>query len=141
MAETFKDVSSVDLTAAKARGAKRLTGPRAATAHYDAERNLIVVRLISGMEILFSPSDAQGLEQATPSDLQDIEITPAGLGLHFPLLDADIFVPALLEGLLGSEKWMASRMGSRGGSASSARKSEAARANGKLGGRPRKTVA
>jgi Protein of unknown function (DUF2442) len=93
---------------------------------------------MSGIEISFSPSDAQGLERAAPSDLHEIEITPAGLGLHFPRLDADIFVPALLEGFLGSEKWMASRMGSRGGSATSARKSEAARANGKLGGRPRK---
>jgi hypothetical protein len=141
MAERFEDVTSADVIAAKARGAERLSGPRAATAHYDAARNRIVVGLVSGIEISFSPSDAQGLEGANFSALEDIEVTPAGLGLHFPKLDADIYVPALLEGLLGSEKWMASQMGSRGGSASSVRKAEAARANGKLGGRPRKRVA
>jgi hypothetical protein len=141
MAETLKGVSSADLDAAKARGAERLAGPRAATAHYDTERNRVVIGLTTGIEISFLPADAQGLEYAAPSDLADIEITPAGLGLHFPKLDADIYVPALLEGLLGSEKWMASRMGARGGSASSVRKAEAARGNGKLGGRPRKKVA
>jgi hypothetical protein len=141
MAETFKEVTSADIIAAKAKGAGRLSGPRATTAHYDAARNRIVVGLVSGIEISFSPSDAQGLEGATASSLEDIEITPAGLGIHFPKLDADIYMPALLGGLLGSEKWIASRMGARGGSSVSKRKAEAARANGKLGGRPRKTAA
>jgi Protein of unknown function (DUF2442) len=141
MADILKEPTSTQLAAAKSRGTKRLSGPRAETAHYDAERHRIVIGLTTGIEISFSPSHAQGLEDAQPSTLQIIEITPAGLGLHFPKLDADIYVPALVEGLLGSEKWMASRMGARGGSASSVRKADAARANGALGGRPKKKVA
>ena len=141
MAEMFKEPTSAQLAAAKLRGKKRMSGPRAETAHYDAERHRIVIGLTTGLEISFSPSHAQGLEDAPPSALENIDITPAGLGLHFPKLDADIYVPALLEGLLGSEKWMASRMGARGGSASSVRKAESARANGALGGRPKKKVA
>jgi hypothetical protein len=63
-----------------------------------------------------------------------------GLGLHFPKLDADLYLPALLDGWLGSRRWMAARMGERGGRARSAAKRTASRANGKLGGRPRKAA-
>ena len=120
---------------------RRQGGPRAVGAHYDRRSKRIVVRLSSGLDIGFSPHDAQGLENATPGQLQQIEISPSGLGIHFPKLDADIYLPALLEGLLGSPAWMASRLGARGGSATSPAKTAAARANGRLGGRPRKARA
>jgi hypothetical protein len=81
---------------------------------------------------------AEGLEGASIEDLALIEISPSGLGLHWPRLDADLFVPALLEGVFGSQAWMAREMGARGGRARSAAKSQAARANGLKGGRPRK---
>ena len=45
---------------------------------------------------------------------------------------------ALLEGFLGSRRWMAAEMGQRGGKATTEAKAAAARENGKLGGRPRK---
>jgi hypothetical protein len=73
--------------------------------------------------------------------LADIEISPSGLGLHFPQLDADLYLPALLQGFLGSRQWMAQAMGKVGGTAITSRKSDAARANGRLGGRPRKIPA
>jgi len=40
--------------------------------------------------------------------LEEIEITPSGYGIHFPKLDADLYLPALLQGFTGSRKWMAS---------------------------------
>jgi hypothetical protein len=40
--------------------------------------------------------------------LSKIEISPSGLGLHFPAIDADLYLPALLDGFLGSRRWMAS---------------------------------
>jgi hypothetical protein len=86
----------------------------------------------------FSPSDAPGLEKATPSQLDEFEISRSGLGIHFPQLDADLYLPAILQGFLGSRKWMASRLGQAGGKSRSASKQEASRANGKLVGRPRK---
>ena len=58
-----------------------------------------------------------------------IEISPSGLGLHFPKLDADLYVPVLSEGILGSRHWTAARLGKKGGSVRSAAKAEAARAN------------
>jgi hypothetical protein len=60
------------------------------------------------------------------------------LGLHFPTLDADLYLPSLLEGFLGSRRWMAAQLGKAGGSVTSSAKTAAARANGKRGGRPRK---
>jgi hypothetical protein len=112
--------------------------PRAVSAHYDRPSGRVVVELSSKLALSFHPHDAQGLEKAKPSDLDEIEISPSGMGLHFPRLDADLYVPGLLEGFLGSRKWMAARLGELGGQSRSRAKKAAARANGKLGGRPRK---
>ena len=68
-------------------------------------------------------------------DLSFPIINPNGL-----VLDADLYLPALLEGFLGSRKWMARRLGMAGGKSRSAAKKLAARNNGKLGGRPKKVV-
>jgi hypothetical protein len=68
--------------------------------------------------------------------LGKIEISPAGWGLHFPRIDADVYVPALFEGIYGSRAWtkQAARVA---GSTRSEVRSAAARENGKKGGRPR----
>jgi Protein of unknown function (DUF2442) len=138
MDEAFDKVS---FETAVTRGQARRSGPHATGAHYDAARDRIVIELSTGIELSFSPKQAQGLETARPDDLAEIQITPSGFGLHFPLLDADLYVPALLEGLLGSAKWMAGQMGRMGGAARTASKTAAARENGKRGGRPRKSAA
>lgn len=113
-------------------------GSRAVQARYSAARGRVVVLLDSGLELSFAPADAQELHRAHPAQLRQVEITPSGLGIHFPLADADIYLPGLLEGFLGSRQWMASRMGQKGGRSRSEAKLAASRANGKLGGRPRK---
>ena len=124
---------------AEARAAARLTTqPTAVTARYDRRVGRVVIGLSSGLEIAFKPHDAQGLRDARPAQLADIEISPSGLGLHFPQLDADLYLPALLQGFLGSRSWMAQAMGKAGGLAATQQKAAAARANGRLGGRPRK---
>ena len=120
---------------------RRRAEPSAVAARYDRRSKRIVIRLSSGLDVAFTPSDAEGLENARPDQLDPIEISPSGFGIHFPKLDADFYLPALLEGLLGSRAWMAARLGARGGKATSAAKISAARANGRLGGRPRKTKA
>lgn len=113
---------------------------RAASAHYDRRTGRVVIRLSTGIDISFSPRDAQGLEHATPSQLVKIEISPSGLGIHFPKIDADLYLPALLMGFWGSRKWMAARLGALGGKSRSAAKVAAAKKNGRSGGRPRLSV-
>jgi hypothetical protein len=117
---------------------RRKSTPGAVSAAFDKKQGKIVVELSTGLTIAFRPGDAQGLEQATPTDLGEIEISPSGFGLHFPRIDADLYIPALLEGFFGSRRWMAARLGARGGKAKTEAKAEASRANGLLGGRPRK---
>ncbi len=114
--------------------------PRAVAAHYDRRSGRIVIHLSSRLDVSFSPRDAQGLENAKPSQLDEIDISPSGLGIHFPKLDADLYLPGLLEGFLGSKQWMASRLGQVGGRSRSAAKRVASKANGRLGGRPKKAV-
>jgi len=122
--------------------ARRLQGaqPRAVSARFDRGSGRIVVRLSSKLEVSFLPGDAQGLENARPSQLERIEISPSGFGIHFPALDADLYLPAILEGLLGSKRWMAAILGRRGGRSRSRAKRAASRANGRLGGRPKKAA-
>jgi len=115
------------------------TIPRAVSARYDRASGRVVIDLSSKLRVSFSPRDAQGLEHAKPSQLEDIEISPSGFGIHFPKLDADLYLPGLLEGFLGSTKWMAARLGQLGGRSQSRAKKVASRANGRLGGRPTRT--
>jgi hypothetical protein len=114
--------------------------PRAVSARYDPRTGRIVIHLSSKLIVSFAPEDAQGLETARPSQLKEIEISPSGFGLHFPVVDADIYVPGLLEGFLGSKSWTAAQLGQVGGRATSKAKTAASRANGRLGGRPRKVL-
>ena len=127
---------------ANRRGETRLrTTPRVVRARYDRSRARVVAELSSGIEVVFSPSHIQGLQGATDAQLSKVEISPSGFGLHFPRLDADVDVPALLEGFTGSKRWMSAEHGRRGGTVSSRIKTAAARRNGSLGGRPRKAKA
>ena len=115
--------------------------PRAVDVHYHHPSGMIDIALSSGAHFSFPARDAETLEDASPAQLKDIEISSSGYGLHFPKLDADLYIPALLEGVFGSRKWMAARLGQTGGKSRSTAKRAASRANGKLGGRPRKKSA
>ena len=127
---------------ARIRGERRRTSePYALNARYDRRQQCIVVELNSGLQVVFGPQMIEDLQDARPRDLQEIEITPSGFGLRFPRIDADVYLPGLLAGQFGSRRWMAAQLGQRGGSVRSTAKAAAARANGKLGGRPRKREA
>ncbi len=132
-------VTKDEVEAASRRADARLQKTACAVkVRYDHKTERVVIDLSTGIEIAFRPHDAQALERANPNQLDTIEISPSGLGIYFPKLDADIYVPALLEGFLGSKRWIAAQHGKIGGSASTRAKAAAARRNGKLGGRPKK---
>lgn len=131
-------ISKSRLQRARAMGADIVKrGPVAVAARYRA--GMIFVELSSGVEIRFPVRLAQGLQNVAPKDLAEIQIEAQGLGLHWPRLDVDIYVPSLLQGVLGTRKWMAD-IGRLGGSVTSMAKAKAAAENGKLGGRPRKAA-
>ncbi|GMM60864.1 DUF2442 domain-containing protein [Novosphingobium pituita] len=132
------EISEQDFTAAVARGEQTRQGGYAVTAEYDRRQGRLVVGLNNGVTIMVPVTLLEGLADAADDDLTEIEITPAGLGLHWPRLDADVYVPSLMHGVFGSKRWMAAQLGATGGRASTAAKTAAARENGRKGGRPRK---
>ncbi len=134
-------VSSKDIETANKRGNKRLyQESQAIAAHYDENTGRVMVTLGRGIDLSLTPSEIEGLQTASADALSEIEISPSGFGLHFPKLDADLFVPALLDGITGSKAWLAAVMGQTGGKSRTDAKARASRENGKLGGRPRKQM-
>jgi hypothetical protein len=114
----------------------RATEPRAAAVRYDRPSRRVIVDLVNGCTVAFPPHLAQGLEKATEDQLAQAGLLRTGHGLHWEELDADLSVPGLLAGILGTR----SHMARQGGQVRSPAKAAAARANGAKGGRPRKTA-
>jgi hypothetical protein len=133
-------ITEHELNQAEKRMASVREPGHAVSARYDRRRSRIVVALNTGVELAFPTRLAEGLAGASHENLADIEITPAGLGLHWPRLDADLYVPALLQGVFGSKTWMARHLGAEGGRARTPAKSAASRTNGRKGGRPKKAA-
>ena len=131
-------ITERELEQAEKRMAALREAGHAVSARYDRRRSRVVVALNTGIELTFPTQLAEGLADASPDTLADIEISPAGLGLHWPKLDADLYVPALLQGVFGSKSWMARQLGAQGGRSRTAAKVAASRENGRKGGRPRK---
>jgi hypothetical protein len=50
--------------------------------------------------------------------------------LHWPALDVDLYIPALIAGVFGTRAWMAREFGRVAGRAKSPTKAAAARKNG-----------
>ena len=127
------------IAAANKRGAEQQRrGPMAQAASFNAATGRIEILLTSGLALSFAPGQVQGLDHARATDLSNIEISPSGFGIRFPGVDVDLYLPALLDGFLGTRSWIAAQNGKAGGRVSSAAKAGASRANGKLGGRPKK---
>ncbi|MEM1254769.1 MAG: DUF2442 domain-containing protein [Cyanobacteria bacterium P01_H01_bin.21] len=101
--------ANLDLQIAQARQTAALaavTEPRAVSAHYDTNSGLIVILLKSGAVYSFPSTIAQGLTNADAKLLAEVEITPAGDGLHWETLDVDFTVKGLLAGIFGTKAWM-----------------------------------
>ncbi len=103
---------------------------RAVGARYDRRSERVMITLNNGTVIGFLRSALPGLEHATPDDLRKIEVEGGGYGLHVASLDADISIPQLLADQLGSTVMRRA-----------VARANASKANGRLGGRPRKPKA
>jgi Protein of unknown function (DUF2442) len=116
------------------------TEPRAVKAWYAADSERVFMELTNGVIMGFPYQLLQGLENGTPEQLAEVEVMPTGSALHWESLDADLGVSQLVSGLFGSKTWM-TELGRQGGKLKSVAKVQAARENGKRGGRPRKAIA
>ena len=93
------DLSDEAIERARRTGAKSLSGPRAIAARYLADRQRIEIDLSSGWSIQVPRSFSALTAKADAAACAQIEITDSGLGLHWPLLDDDWYVPAVVEAL------------------------------------------
>jgi hypothetical protein len=135
------EVSDAQLEAAAARGRRLLeTEPRARAAYYDSATGRIVIDLVNGCLYAFPANLVQDLQGASPDDLAGIEVDGVGFNLHWPAIDVDLYVPALISGIFGTRKWMTSELARIAGRSTSTAKASASRSNGAKGGRPRKAA-
>ena len=102
----------------------------AVSARYDRRGRRVMISLNNGAVVGFPLASLPGLEHATPDELRHIVVEGAGYGLRVACLDADISVPQLLADQLGSTLMKRAVV-----------RASASRANGMLGGRPRKSQA
>ena len=133
------DLTDAEFDAAEARGREKMrTEPRAQAARYDSETRRVVVELMNGCTYVFPATLAQELHDADDEALSGVVVDGAGFNLHWPAIDADLYVPALVAGVFGTKAWMAKEWARTAGGATSPAKAAASRANGAKGGRPRK---
>lgn len=134
----------VDLTdsafeAAEVRGREMAKSePRAVAARYDRETGRVAVELANGCAYIFPARLAQELQGADDEALSGVVVDGAGFNLHWPAIDADLYVPALIAGVFGTRNWMAREWARMAGRATTPAKAAASRANGAKGGRPRR---
>ncbi len=130
MAE-FEVPSAVEFSAITRRTADRMNRQLlAVSARFDRRGGRVMIKLNNGAVVGFPLSALSGLERATPEDLKGLMIEGGGCGLRVESLDADISIPQLLADQLGSTLMRRSIV-----------RADASRANGRLGGRPRKPKA
>lgn len=121
--------------------------PRALSVRFDRASKRLQIELQDGVAMMIPISSIQGLENAKAREIESVELLAQGHALHWSTLDVDLTVPGLVAGIFGTKQWMRqiasgflSEAGRKGGSATTKAKRVSSRANGKLGGRPRKKV-
>jgi hypothetical protein len=126
--------TDAEIDAAIARTAR--DAPHVAVgATFDSVADAIAIRFANGIDLRIPRGLIQGLRDATPGQLRQIQIDGPGTGLVWPALDVAHYIPGLVAGVFGTRQWMAA-IGRRGGARRSKVKAAAARANGAKGGRP-----
>lgn len=116
---------------------QRQHGERATSVRYSPRGKRLHIELQSGIAFIIPVTMIEGLVDAKTSIVREVRLTGGGYGLHWPTLDLDVSVPDLVTGSFGTRTWM-SALARKAGQSTSAAKAEAARRNGRSGGRPRK---
>lgn len=79
---------------------------RAVRASYSDGTDSIILVLENGVTLSVPRRLLQGLTEAKPGELNQIELLGRGTGLYWPALDVAHLVAGLLAGTYGSAKWM-----------------------------------
>jgi hypothetical protein len=123
----FEDIDEAELAA---RTLKKPAPLAAKSAKFDTRRRELSIHLNNGITTAFPLDLIPELKSASADDLRKVIVEGRGYGLHFPAIDADISVARLFADHLGATG-MLTRL----------KRARASQANGKRGGRPKKTEA
>jgi hypothetical protein len=80
----------------------------AVSAEYVRSLDLILIKIDNGSRLTIPREQMQGLEDATPEQLEHIEIF-GGDDISWPDLDVDHYLPHLMEGKYSTERWKQAR--------------------------------
>jgi hypothetical protein len=108
-------------------------------ARYSRGSDVLDLTLRNGIAIRFPRKQIREIASAKPAKLETVEIQPGGDGITFLEIGIDIYVPGLLANELGSV--FAKALGRKTRGRTSRKKAAASRANGRKGGRPKKSKA
>ena len=131
-------VAQIPVARQRARRLAQMT-PHAKAARFERTHRSLRVVLTNGAAFTVPVALISGLRTASDADLARVEVGPAGVGLRWDRLDADLSVAQLATLAFGSSVLLRAA-GVAGGSVRSRAKAKAARANGLKGGRPRKLL-
>lgn len=115
-------------------------GQYAEAAWYDPTTARLMLTLSNGVLVGIPIAGITYLKDATPAQLQAVELTPTGSGVSWRALDVDLGVPGLIRDAFGTQVF-ARALGQMGGRATSPAKARSSKVNGAKGGRPRKHAA
>ncbi len=99
VAEPTDIADDARIAAARAAGERSLHGSRAIAARYLPARDRIEIGLASGWSVQVPRSFSARLANASSRDCERIDIVDSGLGLHWPAIDEDWYLPAVIETL------------------------------------------
>jgi predicted TPR repeat methyltransferase len=97
--------AAIDATLGRARRYAKYDR-RVVRATYSKTTDRLRLVLDDGVTYTVPRALIQGLDGAGEKDLKRMQILGDGTGLLWPILDVAHYVPGLLEGVYGSEKWM-----------------------------------
>ncbi len=143
-----EDTLSQQFETATLNGQETITNSlKARKVSYNSRTKRLMVELENRLAVIIPANLIQIFKDATDEQIKDVEIAVHGLYLRWNSLDEDLFLPNLLQGVFGTEKWMAglkehlSNAGKKGGASRSDAKRAASAENGRRGGRPKKSKA
>lgn len=84
----------------------RRTEIRADAARYDRKTNRLILELNNAAVFIVPCGLLQGLADAAPDALAEVELWSEGTALHWEKLDTDFLVAPLLQGVFGGKTWM-----------------------------------
>lgn len=112
------------------------------SARHDRTSGRLILDLENGISLMIPTRLLQGLEHATPEQIESFRVMPGGLAINWDDLDTGFEVEGLLNGIFGNRNWMERlrENARKAGQTKSTAKAAAARENGKKGGRPKKAA-